>query len=114
MACNREEVDEDRPAQEIIDFVFPRRVPPHQALQGGRFVRSKMVDMQIGKSGQSIGYEIYEAFERRPLLLPSGGPVAHVALRAVRILVKIPKEKFQSAISDNRIALEIEQDVARR
>src|SRR5258707_1341336 len=53
-------------------------------------------------------------FECGSFFLPIGGPISYISLGAVGIEVEISEEKFQPAISDERIAFEVEKDVAWR
>ena len=76
MADDRKKIDEDLRAQQIVDLVFARRVPTHQALQRCRFVGCEVVDVQIGIGRQASAYEVDKALERGSLLLPIGGPIA--------------------------------------
>ncbi len=44
----RVEVNEDFGAEHAIDFIFAGGIGAHQALEGGGFVRSEMVDVHCG------------------------------------------------------------------
>ena len=102
-------------AQQIVDLVLARRVAAHQALQRRRLVGREVVDVQVGIGLQALRHEVDEALERRPLLLPIGGPIARVSRRRRQSSdVKIPEQKLQPAVADERITLEVEEDVACR
>src|SRR5260370_18133979 len=107
------EIDEYFPAQEPIHLLLPSGIAEHQAFDCGRFVGREVINMQIGEASHSLERQIDEPLERGPLLCPVQSPAA--------LVDKIPvvthyhtEEVFQAALSDKRIAFEIEKDVADR
>ena len=115
VAHDREEIDEELGAQQIVDFVLARRVAAHQALQRGRLVGREVVDVQVG-----IGLRAAPSRSRRSARKPPSPPAGwkpsrrrSVACRRRRMKT-IAEQKFEAAVADERIAFEVEEDVARR
>src|SRR3954452_21750875 len=64
LAHDLEEVDEDAPAQEVVDLVLARAIPAHQALERGGLVARVVVDVRARVAGEPLVDEVDEVLER--------------------------------------------------
>jgi hypothetical protein len=71
-------------------------------------------DVFYGRRGHSLKRKIDEPFERGPLLCPVKSPTALIDEISVLVSCHHTEEIFKSTLSDERIAFEIEKDVADR
>src|SRR5271166_951674 len=135
------EVDELFRAQQEIDFLLPARVAAHEAFQRGGFIRGVMIDVQVGMRLQAGDHEVDEALESGLFLVAGKRPVRNRCERAARLCGLTPlsppgwtrgwpegpddgavrrlaegvaEHKFDAALADERVALEVEEHVARR
>src|SRR5258705_15683 len=114
LLCDAVEIDEYFAAQEAIHFFLPRGVAKHQTIDCAGFVGCKMINMQVGEARHSLERQIDEPFERGPLLCPVESPAALIDEIPVLVSRHHTEEIFKSALSNERIAFEIEKDVADR
>ena len=114
MADDGEQIDEGLGPQKVVDFVLARGVTAHEALHGGRFVRREMVDVQVGVGFEALCHEVDEALECGPFFPPVRSPVADVRRLPFVIEEGVAEQEFQAAFPNERITLEIEEDVALR
>src|SRR6266478_6593072 len=104
------EIDEDLAAQETIDLFLARRVAAHEALQRGGLVRGVVIDVHARITREACDHEVDEVLEGRLLGLPIDRPECSV----LALVQRVAEEVFEAAVRDERIALDVEEDVARR
>ena len=105
------EVDEDAAPEQVVELGLARAVLAHQAAQRRDLVGRVVVDVQRRVGGEPLVDEVDEALERVALLVAGGGEDRLEA--AVR--VEDPPEVLEAAlVVPERVALEVEEEVARR
>ena len=113
------QVDEDLAAQQRVHRVLARRVHAHELLQRRRLVGAVVVDVHVGVPCEPLVEEVDQRLERPALLCPVVRPdrlvSPHCAVAGAGIAHQQAKEEVQTARRlPERIALDIEDDVARR
>src|SRR4029077_3994935 len=114
LLCDAVEIDEYFATQEAIHFFLSCSVAKHQSFDCAGFVTCKMINMQKEKALHSLKRRIDEPYERGPLLCPVKSPTALIDEISVLVSCHHTEEIFKSTLSDERIACEIEKDVADR
>ena len=111
VADDLEQVDEDAAAEQVVELGLARAVAAHQPLQRRDLVGGVVVDVQVGVLAQPRVDEVDELLERLPL----GVVVVRVQRREVAVDVEDPPEVLERAVLvPERVALEVEEEVARR
>ena len=106
------EINENLPAQEPVHFLLPRGVAQHQAFDCARFVAAEVINVQVGETLHAVECQIDEPLERRPFLCPVKSPPALIGEISIVVCRQHAEEIFTAAIFDERIAFEIEKNVA--
>ena len=106
---HRVEVDEPLPAQQPIDLGAAGVVPAGQRLEPGRLVGRVVVDVHAGVGVPGADEVIDELFERLLLEGEVGGPVG-----SERVVVDDAPQVLEPVITEERVALDVEEHVARR
>ena len=105
------EVDEDAAPEQVVELGLARAVLAHQAAQRRDLVGGVVVDVQRRVGGEPLVDEVDEALERVALLVAGGG---EDGLEAA-VGVEDPPEVLEAAlVVPERVALEVEEEVARR
>ena len=113
LAHHRVQVHEDFPAQQIVHRVLTRRVHAHQLGERGLLVDAVVVDVHAGIAREPLVHEVHEVLEQPSLLPPVVSP--HRAVLPVRAVAQHQAEQeVQPARRlPERVALDVEDDVAR-
>ena len=107
------QIDEPLGPQQPVELALARGVAAHQALERGRLVGREVIDVQPGKALPARHHEVDEGLEGRPLRGGIKGPARVILGLAGR--PRGPAEQIlEPARADEGIALEVEEDVARR
>ena len=112
-----EQVDQHATAQQAVDLRLARAVSAHQALQGGRLVGCVVVDVQIRVALEPFGEEVHERLEGGPLAgrchVARAVPVARPEGGERAVHVEDAEEVVEAVVVGVRVALDIEEEVAR-
>jgi hypothetical protein len=108
------EIDEALAAQQLVNLFFARGIPAHESLQRRRLVGREMIDVQIREFLELGHHEVDEPLEGRLLVRPRQRPVRRAAQCSIGAGEGIAEQIFETALPRERIAFEIEEDVARR
>ena len=108
------EVDEAAAAQQPVERLAARDIARAQTLQGGGLVGAEMVDVKRGIRLQPRHHEIDEALARGFLGRRIERPILLEPEHALRVPPRVTGQVLEALVADERIALEVEVDVARR
>src|SRR5947209_8423901 len=108
------EVDEAAAAQEAIKGLAASGVARAQALQRGGLVGAEVVDVKRGMRFQPRRHEVDEALARGFLGRRLERPILLEPEHALRVPPRVTGQVLETLVADERIALEIEIDVAGR
>ena len=114
MPDDGEEVDEDVAAEQVVDLLLARAVEAHQALEHDRLVGRVVVDVHVWIGAQALVEEVDELLERALLALAVVRPEGSEGRPAV-LAPEDAEEVLEPAVGrPERVALDVEEDVARR
>ena len=105
------EVDEDAAPEQVVELGLARAVLAHQPAQRRDLVGGVVVDVQRRVGGEPLVDEVDEALERGALLLAGGG---EDRLEAAVGVEDAPEVLEAALVVPERVALEVEEEVARR
>ena len=108
------EIDEHPTAEHAVDLRLPRGVAPHQPLESARLVGGVVVDVEAGVLCPAPDHLVHEPLERGPLGGAIERPDAAILRLAQGIARRPAEEILQSPLAGERIAFQVEEDVARR
>ena len=106
------EIDEPLAPEKAVKLLLARGIPAHEALEGTGFVCREMIDMQVGILRPTRHDEIDELLERGLLTSGIERPPAEGCWLVGR-RGRPAEQIFEPADTDERVALDIEEDVAR-
>ena len=111
-----QQVDEDRPPEEVVDLFLARGVAPHQPLQRGRLVRRVVVDVERRIGREPLAEEVHQPLERTAFRGQRELPVVLARPERVERAVGLEdaEQVVEAVIERVRVALDIEEQVVRR
>ena len=108
------EIDQQIAAQEIINLAFASRVPAHQPFQRPGFVRCVVVDVQVRILFSALVHEVHKALKDGLFALSVERPVCRAGPGAIFIAIDIAEEILKAVLTNERIALDVEENVSVR
>ena len=116
LAHRPQQVDERRRTQQVVDLVLARPVAAHQALERGGLVRGVVVDVHRRVGSAALGEEVHDGLEAAPLAVERelAGRIARPEGVERAVHLEDAEEVVEAILERVRVALDVEEQVARR
>src|SRR6266478_10195361 len=107
-------IDEYFPPQQPVYLILPCGVTQHETLDGTGFVGPEVINAQVGEPGHPLKGQINEPLERGSLPCAVERPAVRITEITFLVSHLYAEEVFKSPLSHERIAFEVEENIARR